>query len=109
MSLVILPARTLGQQSPTTTRPLQGAHLTVPEIIHTLTIQLAAGLLLQNAYRGTDRGKDKLKAARDLIHALQVGDQTITDDDGQVITSGEGISFWPDEDAPRAFHMGDRF
>lgn len=81
----------------------------VPEIIHTLTIQLAAGLLLQNAYRGTDRGKDKLKAARDLIYALQVGDQTITDDDGQVITSGEGISFWPDEDAPRAFHMGDRF
>lgn len=81
----------------------------VPEIIHTLTVQLAAGLLLQNAYRGTDRGKDKLKAARDLIHALQVGDQTITDGDGNAITSGEGISSWPGEDQPRAFHMGDRF
>lgn len=81
----------------------------VPEIIHTLTIQLAAGLLLQNAYRGTDRGKDKLKAARDLIHALQVGDQTITDENGSAITSGEGISSWPGEDQPRAFHMGDRF
>lgn len=81
----------------------------VPEIIHTLTIQLAAGLLLQNAYRGTDRGKDKLKAARDLIHALQVGDQTITDDTGNAITNGEGIASWPGEDAPRAFHMGDKF
>lgn len=81
----------------------------VPEIIHTLTIQLAAGLLLQNAYRGTDRGKDKLKAARDLIHALQVGDQTITDETGNAITNGEGIASWPGEDAPRAFVMGDRF
>lgn len=81
----------------------------VPEIIHTLTIQLAAGLLLQNAYRGTDRGQDKLKAARDLIKALQLGDQTITDENGSAITSGEGISSWPDEDAPRAFVMGDKF
>lgn len=81
----------------------------VPEIIHTLTIQLAAGLLLQNAYRGTDRGKDKLKAARDLIQALQVGDQTITDENGSAITSGEGISSWPGEEQPRAFFMGDKF
>lgn len=81
----------------------------VPEIIHTLTIQLAAGLLLQNAYRGTDRGKDKLKAARDLIMALQNGDQTITDENGTAITSGEGISSWPGEDQPRAFFMGDKF
>ncbi|WP_100504096.1 phage protein Gp36 family protein [Mycobacteroides abscessus] len=81
----------------------------VPEIIHTLTVQLAAGLLLQNAYRGTDRGKDKLKAARDLIYALQVGDQTITDENGNAVTSGEGIASWPGEEQPRAFHMGDRF
>jgi len=81
----------------------------VPEIIHTLTIQLAAGLLLQNAYRGTDRGKDKLKAARDLIMALQNGDQTITDENGTAITSGEGISSFPGEDQPRAFFMGDKF
>lgn len=70
----------------------------VPEIIHTLTIQLAAGLLLQNAYRGTDRGKGKLKAGRDLIMALQNGDQTITDENGTAITSGEGISSFPGED-----------
>ena len=81
----------------------------VPEIIHTLTVQLAAGLLLQNAYRGTDRGKDKLKAARDLIKALQTGDQTITDENGSAITSGEGISSWPGEEQPRAFEMGVRF
>jgi phage gp36-like protein len=81
----------------------------VPDIIHTLTIQLAAGLLLANAYRGTTRGADKLKDARALIKSLQDGDQTIGDEDGIPITTGEGISSWPGEDQPRAFFMGDRF
>jgi phage gp36-like protein len=81
----------------------------VPEIIHTLTIQLAAGLLLNDAYRGTGRGDSKLKDARALIKSLQLGDQTIIGDDGTSIVSGEGISSWPDESAPRAFFMGDKF
>ena len=64
----------------------------VPDIIHTLTIQLAAGLLLANAYRGTTRGADKLKDARAQIKAYQDGDQTISGEGGTSITSGEGIT-----------------
>lgn len=81
----------------------------VPDIIHTLTIQLAAGLLQANAYRGTTRGSDKPKEARALIKSLQDGDQTINGEDGSSITTGEGISSWPGEDQPRAYFMGDRF
>lgn len=81
----------------------------VPERIHTLTVQLAAALLVANAYRGTNRGQDALKAARALITAYQSGDQTITDDNGVVITSGDGISSWPDDTAPRAFVYGERW
>lgn len=81
----------------------------VPERIHTLTIQLAAVLLVANAYRGTARGQAELKAARALLDAYRTGDQTITDENGTAITSGEGISSWPGEDQPRAFEMGVRF
>lgn len=81
----------------------------VPERIHTLTIQLAAALLVANAYRGTARGQAELKAARALLDAYRTGDQTITDDNGTAITSGEGISSWPGESQSRAFEIGVRF
>lgn len=81
----------------------------VPERIHTLTIQLAAALLVANAYRGTARGQAELKAARALLDDYRNGDQTITDENGTAITTGEGISSWPDNSAPRAFEMGVRF
>lgn len=81
----------------------------VPERIHALTIQLAAALLLANAYRGTNRGQEELKTARALIAAYQSGDQTLTDEDGAAITTGEGISSWPGEEQPRAFEMGMKF
>ncbi|MFI2837544.1 phage protein Gp36 family protein [Mycolicibacterium sp. PDY-3] len=81
----------------------------VPDRIHTLTIQLAAALLVANAYRGTTRGQAELKAAKELLDAYRTGDQTITDENGTAISTGEGISSWPGEDQPRAFEMGVRF
>ncbi|WP_425005770.1 phage protein Gp36 family protein [Mycolicibacterium sp. S3B2] len=80
----------------------------VPDRIHTLTIQLAAALLMAHAYRGS-RGRDELKTARALIAAYQSGEQTITDESGTAITSGESIASYPDENAHRAFTMGEKW
>jgi|GEM_PF-5332859 len=81
----------------------------VPEIIRTLTIKLAAGMLLQSAYgERSSQASLKLKEARDQIKAMQDRDQTISDEEGHSIAGG-GITSWPGEDQPRAFHMGDRF
>ncbi|KSZ59665.1 hypothetical protein Z045_05700 [Rhodococcus pyridinivorans KG-16] len=81
----------------------------VPEIIRTLTIQLAAGYLLQYAYGERSAAASvKLKDARTQMEALQNRDQTITDDTGNSI-AGDGISYWPGENEPRAFTMDQRF
>lgn len=82
---------------------------TVPEIIRTLTIQLAAGLLLQDQYgSGSTKGSAKLKAARDQLKAMQNREQTITGEDGASIATGE-ISYYPTANESRAFTMDDVF
>jgi phage gp36-like protein len=88
----------------------------VPEIIRTLTIQLAAGLLMQAEYgSSSSKGKDKLADARTTIKNLQSQTSDITDDDG-VSLAGAGLSYYPLDDsepiAPtstRPFVIGDKF
>lgn len=81
----------------------------VPEMVRVLTIKLAAGMLLQWAYgEGSFQSSAKLKEARSLITDLQGQNGSITDGGGTSLSSA-GISYYPDADAPRAFHMGDKF
>lgn len=91
----------------------------VPAMIETLTIQLAAGLLLNAAYGGSStQGKTLVKDARDLIARLQSGD-TLLDDDAGADALSEGVSSWPDDTtadadvddggSDRVFRMGDQW
>lgn len=80
----------------------------VPEIIHTLTVQLAAGLLAYDQFR--DRtSQAKVDAARKLLAGYAVGDGLITDADGNSMTSGDTIRSYPNADAPRMFSVHQRF
>lgn len=82
----------------------------VPEIVHILTIKLAAAMLIDNQYPGTMRADRKLEDARAAIKAIQDGEQTIVDEGGQSVgTATGGVAFWPDETEYRAFYMGDSF
>lgn len=82
----------------------------VPDTIHTLTIQLAAGLLLAAAY-GEDypAAVQKLKDARSRITAMQTQTSVLTDYNGDPLTSAELVDYFPDDEAPRAFERGMRF
>lgn len=78
----------------------------VPEIIRTLTVQLAAGFLLQAAYgEDNERAKELLKAARDKLKQMASGEGAVVDEDGENLAGGEVTGF-PDENAPRAFERG---
>jgi phage gp36-like protein len=84
----------------------------VPEIIHTLTIQLAAALLLTNAYGETTGNKQKLKDARAAIDGYKNRSSVLTDSDGTALTTADSVSGYPGEpsaEAPRYFRMSDRF
>lgn len=76
----------------------------VPEIIHTLTVQLAAGLLLLDAYGTSGIGKAKVDAARAAIKAYASRNGSIVGNDGLSTASGS-VSYYPDADASRAFDM----
>lgn len=79
----------------------------VPPLIHTLTIQLAAALLRDAAFH-TSETANEVKAARQAIKdAVESGQ--ITDDDGNSLNGGSRIGYAPDENAPRAFRMGQVF
>lgn len=83
----------------------------VPEIIHTLTVQLASALLLDSAY-GNSSSRQKLKDARAAIENYRLGAAVLTDDGGTALTTSESISGYPgtpDDDSPRFFRMGDKF
>lgn len=80
------------------TLPLQP----VPEIIRTLTIQLAAALLKVQAYGSVRPYSDELKAARAAIN----GDLNIVDEDGNS-TAPAGVSFYPGPDDTRLFRIED--
>ena len=81
----------------------------VPDLIRTLTIQLAAGLLYQVRYPGRESlWEGRLKDARTVLKQLQTRDVVIGGDDGSTLATGR-LSFYPDVTAPRAFKRGMRF
>lgn len=83
----------------------------VPEIVRTLTIQLAAALLLDSAY-GNTPSRQKVKDARAAIDTYRLGASVLTDEAGISLTTSDTVSGYPgdpDGDAPRFFRMGDRF
>lgn len=81
----------------------------VPDLIRTLTIQLAAGLLYQVRYPGRESlWEGRLKDARAVLKQLQTRDVVIGGDDGSTLATGR-LSFYPDVTAPRAFKRGMRF
>lgn len=69
----------------------------VPALVQTLTIQLAAGLLLMAAY-GSDnsRGKMLVEGARKQLEQIQAGEVLLYDDDA-ADSIGEGVTSWPDD------------
>lgn len=76
----------------------------VPKQITSLTIQLAAGLLLLAVYgAGYAQGKELTKSARDQLQALRGGGGTLAD--SSEVTGSNDISFYPDDtvDDDRAF------
>lgn len=85
----------------------------VPADIRTLTIQLAAGLLLcsPEAYGPSNPyGIQKLKDARARLAAMASRDSTITDDSGNSLTSSDSVSSYPNSEPeeggpPRNFTM----
>lgn len=91
---------------------IYGAHLPfdpVPEIVRTLTIQLAAGLLLLVTFgEESQRGNELTKSVRARLKGIASRDETI-DLPGATFGGTHTVSFWPDETAPRAFRMDQRF
>lgn len=81
----------------------------VPEIIHTLTIQLATALLLTFAYGSTRTNKEKLEAARKAINEYKERKSVLTDENGIELTSSGSVTGFPDDLAPRSFRIGHRF
>lgn len=83
----------------------------VPEIVKTLTIQLASALLLNAAY-GNASSRQKLKDARAAIDTYRLGSSVLKDEDGISLTTSDSVSGYPGEpsdEAPRYFRMGERF
>ncbi|MCT2077508.1 hypothetical protein [Dietzia cinnamea] len=91
---------------------IYGAHLPfdpVPEIVRTLTIQLAAGLLLLVTFgEESQRGNELTKSVRTRLKAIAAREETI-DIPGELPGGTTTVNFWPDETAPRAFRMDQRF
>lgn len=84
----------------------------VPEIIRTLTIQLAAAFLLIAAYGDTATNKQKRDDARKAINDYKNRDSTITDENGNALSNSDMVTGWPEEpsaESPRFFRMRDRF
>ncbi|MFJ6416474.1 phage protein Gp36 family protein [Paeniglutamicibacter sp. NPDC091659] len=84
----------------------------VPAIINTLTIQLASAFLLIAAYGETSTNRQKRDSARKDIEAYKNRESVLTDDNGIAMTSSDTVTGWPGDpspEAPRFFHMRDKF
>lgn len=69
----------------------------IPELINTITIKLAAGLLLQNVYAGqSPQGDAKVKDARAMLQRLRDRDDYLPDDPNSPGV-GQGVTSWPGE------------
>lgn len=80
----------------------------VPEIIHTLTVKLAAGLVAFDQF-GDAMSKRKIDDARSQLRAYADGDGIITDAEGDSISTGDTVRGYPDSSAPRMFSVHQRF
>lgn len=78
----------------------------IPERVHSVTLQLAAGLLKNWAYPTTKPGQTDVDAARSALAALAAGEGAI-DNEGN--SSDSGISGYPDNDSDRMFTVGQVF
>jgi phage gp36-like protein len=81
----------------------------VPAIIRSLTIQLAAALLLVNAYGETAGNRQKLKDARAAIDRFKNRESVLTDEAGTALGNSDTVTAWPDEGSPRSFYIGQQF
>lgn len=79
-----------------------------PAIVKSLTLELAAALLLVDAY-GNGAYGSRLKDARAKVTAY--GDKTavVTDENGQSLSTSNSVTGYPDADAPRSFYIGQTF
>jgi len=80
----------------------------VPAIINTLTIQLAAALLQVFAWGDVAPYSTRLKTARAALASYVDQSAPITDENGQPLTNGEGVTF-DFGDQPRSFTIGQQF
>jgi hypothetical protein len=81
-----------------------------PAIIRTLTIQLAATMLLTNVYGAMPGNKQKLKDARAAVEAYRTRQSVLLDEVGNTLSNSDTVTGYPDDDcAPRFFHIGDKF
>ena len=76
----------------------------IPDIIETITIKLAAGLLVAWAYQREPSKETRVTEARAMIKEVASGSVTTGDDN--VVASGVAGDFG---DGPRMFSVGDRF
>jgi phage gp36-like protein len=82
----------------------------IPDIIHTLTIQLGAALLRLQAYGETADTKQRLADVRAKIQLYSDGDLTLIGEDGSSLGDSDLVSGYPDSDCPpRMFSVGDIF
>lgn len=80
----------------------------VPEIIHTLTVQLAGGLLAYDQF-GDAVSKKKIDDARGALLHYANGDGSITGNDGTSLSNVATVRSYPDDEAPRMFSVNQRF
>lgn len=90
----------------------------VPEMVHRITVQLGAGLLLADQYPMSREGMDLVKDARALLMSLQAGSTSLVDYQGTAVAEASAsASSWPNETteeadpidggSKRIFRMGD--
>ncbi|WP_437770616.1 hypothetical protein [Arthrobacter sp. KNU40] len=80
----------------------------VPAIVKSLTLELAAALLLVDAYGGRVYER-RLADARAKV--TEYGNRTavVTDENGQPLSTSNSVTGWPDDSEPRSFYIGQRF
>ncbi|MEW1951036.1 hypothetical protein AB0280_17515 [Pseudarthrobacter sp902506025] len=79
-----------------------------PAIVKSLTLELAAALLLVDAFGQSAYGK-RLADARARLMEYRDKTATVTDENGQPISTSNSITGWPDDSAPRSFYIGQVF
>lgn len=79
-----------------------------PAIVKSLTLELAAALLLVDAYGEGAYGK-RLKDARAKISEYRSRTAVVTDENGQPLSTSNSVTGYPDADAPRSFYIGQVF